>query len=25
VELIQADEHLEPMEPWLSMPNNGSW
>lgn len=25
VELIQADQHLEPMEPWLSMPNNGSW
>jgi lactoylglutathione lyase len=25
VELIQADERLEPMEPWLSMPNNGSW
>ena len=25
VELIQADEHLEPMEPWLPMPNNGSW
>ena len=25
VELIQADEHLEPKEPWLSMQNNGSW
>ena len=25
VELIQADERLEPIEPWLSMPNNGSW
>lgn len=25
VELIQADERLEPMEPWLSMPNNGNW
>ena len=25
VELIQADEHLEPIEPWLSMPNIGNW
>lgn len=25
VELIQADEHLEPMEPWISMPNKGTW
>jgi lactoylglutathione lyase len=25
VELIQADERLEPMEPWLSMPNKGTW
>ena len=25
VELIQADERLEPMEPWLSMSNKGTW
>ena len=25
VELIQADERLEPIEPWLSMPNIGNW
>jgi lactoylglutathione lyase len=25
VELIQADERLEPIEPWLSMPNKGTW
>ncbi len=25
VELIQANERLEPIEPWLSMPNIGSW
>ncbi|HCI02447.1 MAG: lactoylglutathione lyase [Oceanospirillaceae bacterium] len=25
VELIQANERLEPMEPWLSMPNKGTW
>ena len=25
VELLQEGEHLAPMEPWLSMPNTGSW
>lgn len=25
IELIQANEDLEPMEPWLSMENSGSW
>ncbi|MAF83386.1 MAG: VOC family protein [Gammaproteobacteria bacterium] len=25
IELLQADQALEPAEPWLSMPNNGHW
>ena len=25
VELLQAGEALEPVEPWASMPNTGSW
>ena len=25
VELLQAGEPLEPMEPWLSMENTGEW
>lgn len=25
IELLQAGEHLSPQEPWLSMPNTGSW
>jgi lactoylglutathione lyase len=25
IELLQAGEHLPPQEPWLSMPNTGSW
>ena len=25
VELLQAGEPLEPIEPWASMPNTGSW
>ncbi|MBL4819993.1 MAG: lactoylglutathione lyase [Gammaproteobacteria bacterium] len=25
IELIQADKALEPAEPWLSMPNSGTW
>ncbi len=25
VELLQAGEPLEPLEPWASMPNQGSW
>ena len=25
IELLQEGEHLAPMEPWLSMPNTGSW
>lgn len=25
VELLQAGQRLEPAEPWLSMPNTGSW
>ena len=25
IEILQEGEHLEPAEPWASMPNNGSW
>jgi len=25
IELLQAGERLEPAEPWVSMPNTGSW
>ncbi|MDK1289757.1 lactoylglutathione lyase [Pseudoalteromonas umbrosa] len=25
IELLQKDKPLEPQEPWLSMPNTGSW
>jgi lactoylglutathione lyase len=25
IELLQAGEALEPIEPWLSMPNSGKW
>jgi lactoylglutathione lyase len=25
IELLQAGENLPPQEPWLSMPNEGSW
>ena len=25
IELLQKDGHLEPAEPWASMPNTGSW
>ncbi|WP_101757388.1 VOC family protein [Oceanicoccus sp. KOV_DT_Chl] len=25
IELLQQDGSLEPMEPWLSMPNTGEW
>ncbi len=25
IELLQRDGHLEPREPWLSMPNTGTW
>lgn len=25
IELLQAGEALEPVEPWLSMPNTGNW
>src|SRR5690606_15803968 len=25
IELLQKGEALEPVEPWLSMPNTGSW
>jgi len=25
IELLQADGSLEPAEPWLSMPNTGTW
>ncbi len=25
IELLQSGEHLEPQEPWASMPNTGEW
>ncbi|TCO73223.1 VOC family protein [Chromatocurvus halotolerans] len=25
IELLQAGDHLEPREPWASMPNSGTW
>ena len=25
IEILQEGEHLQPEEPWLSMPNTGSW
>jgi lactoylglutathione lyase len=25
IEILQKGEALEPIEPWLSMENNGSW
>jgi len=25
IELLQAGDHLPPAEPWVSMPNTGSW
>lgn len=25
IELLQSGEHLEPREPWASMPNTGEW